>query len=195
MLTPGKTNLQQKYTEESCYLYHNECHCWLQSGVVFILFIYILSEVSLAGTSSLYIHSSFLLLSCYLCHIIFLTPPRSSSSSWPSLSFPSPHSSSVCVCWIDCTSGYIFCPHFCSLPLASPSHSSLECRPTVGYYCLIKGRLGRRRPDKSIKLPLAVPEGRWIEMDFVPAREYPRVHLFQMVSEGVYAEAACCIQQ
>lgn len=72
---------------------------------------------------------------------------------------------SICVCWIDCTSGYIFCPHFCSLPLASPSHSSLECRPTVGYYCLIKGRLGRRRPDKSIKLPLAVPEGdgsRWI---------------------------------
>lgn len=96
--TPGKTNLQQKYTEESYCLHDNECHCWLQSGVVFILVIYILSEVSLAGTSSLYIHSSFLLLYCYLCHIIFLTPPLSSSSSWPSLSFPSPHSSSVCVC-------------------------------------------------------------------------------------------------
>lgn len=105
---------------------------------------------------------------CSLCHIVFLiirTLTLSLSVFFLAISLVFLPSFSICVCWIDCTSGYIFCPHFCSLPLASPSHSSLECRPTVGYYCLIKGRLGRRRPDKSIKLPLAVPEGdgsRWI---------------------------------
>lgn len=129
-------------------------------------------------------------LTC-LCHIVFLILHTLSLSIFIlAISLIFLPSLSICVCWIDCTPGYIFCPHFCSLLLASPSHSSLECRLTVGYYCLIKGRLGRRGADKSIKLPLAVPEGRWIEMDFVPAREYPRVHLFQMVSEDVYAEAA-----
>lgn len=92
-----------------------------------------------------------------------------STSLRPRLSFPSSPSRSLSVCWIDSTSGYIFCPHFCSPPLASPPHSSLECRPTVGYYCLIKGRLGRRRPDKSIKLPLAVPEGEMDRDGFCPS--------------------------
>lgn len=78
---------------------------------------------------------------------------------------------SLPICWIDCTTGYIFCPHFCSLLLASPSHSSPECRPTVGYYCLIKGRLGRCSPDKSIKLPLAVPEGEIDRNGFCPSEK------------------------
>lgn len=129
------------------------------------------------------------IFTCGLCHFAFPVLQSFSMFFLATCLIFSP-SLSIRVCWIDCTLGYIFCPHFCSLPLASPSHSSLECRPTVGYYCLIKGRLGRSRPDKSIKLPLTVPEGRWIEMDFVPVREYPRVHLFQMVSEDVYAEVA-----
>lgn len=175
------------------WLYLTYWFCFLLITLVSTSFSFLLICVSLLSTLV-----SLLFYLLPLSNCIPNTPHTHSfspSSLWPSLSFSSPHSPSVCVCWIDCTSGYIFCPHFCSLPLASPSHSSLECRPTVGYYCLIKGRLGRRRPDKSIKLPLAVPEGRWIEMDFVPAREYPRVHLFQMVSEDVYAEAARWLQQ
>lgn len=113
------------------------------------------------------------------------------------LSFSSPHSPSVSVCVGLIAPRVTYSVH---ISLASPSHSSPECPPTVGYYCLIKGRLGRHWPDKSIKLPLAVPEGggwggggsRWI-LSLV--REYPRVHLFQMVSEGVYAEAARRVQQ
>lgn len=151
-----------------------------------------LPSLSFIRSVSLYCPQWFLyFFPCCLCYIVLQYSTQSLSlllSGHLSYFFPSFSICMcvyVCVCWIDCTSGYIFCPHFCSLPLASPSHSSLECRPSVGYYCLIKGRMGRRRPDKSIKLPLAVPEGRWIEMDFVPAREYPRVHLFQMVSDDV----------
>lgn len=51
--------------------------------------------------------------------------------------------------------------HSVRIPLVFRSRSSPEWPPTAGYYCLINGRLGRRSPDKSIKLPPAVPKWWW----------------------------------
>lgn len=78
--------------------------------------------------------------------------------------------------------------------LASPSHSSPECWPTVGYYCLIKGKLGRCTPDKSIKLPLAVPEGEMDRNGFCPSE---KVSQGAPLANGVRgcAEAARWLQQ
>lgn len=106
---------------------------------------------------------------CFLCDVVFLT-----SAHVLCLSIFLLATCLIFFSFFICVCAELIVLHILSTFLLS---TSVECWPTVGYYCLIKGRLGRRRPDKSIKLPLTVPEGRWIEMDFVPARESPRVHL------------------
>lgn len=82
-------------------------------------------------------------------------------------SFPPP-SLSICPCACGLIAPRV--TYSVHISLASPSHSSPRRPPTAGYYCLVKGKLGRHWLDKSIKLPLAVPRdggGRWIEMDSV----------------------------
>lgn len=93
---------------------------------------------------------------------------QTSSSFWPHLSFSPPHSSSagLTVPWVT------YSAHISALCCSPLLH--IRCRsagPTVGYYCLIKGRLGRCSPDKSIKLPLAVPEGEMDRNGFCPSEK------------------------
>lgn len=96
----------------------------------------------------------------------------------------------ACVCV--CTLVYIFRPHFARLSFTLVSGAAADC----GCYCLIRAGPPRRRPDKSIKLPLAVPGGGWwrgVDGDrFSLWREnLPRCTSSKWCHKGVRAEAAC----